>query len=193
MNAKISALINGYAFNGRDFKLLDENGVVQRLSVLSSATLGGVMITKPPSFPSNKDAAHVTFMPYEISLAAELPITSLVTALVSFTETLSFSGGGPVYEYLETRVGPPQRQLATQQSICTATQEGSAVGLYDTPRVPAAIWPYALVRSPQINSVGGRLVGGGPNFRYMYKGVRWRYEFKGPTPFFGTPHHWGSE
>ncbi len=193
MNAKVNALIAGYAFDGNDFKVLDQDGLLQRLSVASSGTLGGIRITRPPTFPTNRDAAYVTFLPYQIGLACEVPIASPETVLVSFEETLSFTGGGPVYDYLETRVGVPQKQLLTRRSVYQATQTGSAVGLYNIPLVPNAIWPTLQNRAPSISKKGGRLVGSGNNRRYMFKGVRWNYTFKSAVPLFGTPNNWGAE
>lgn len=193
INTKVAALIAGYAYGGSDFKVVNDSGTLLRLSIASSGTLGGIRIIRPPSFPSNKDGAYATFMPYQISLQADVPVTNPDTVLVSFQETLSFSGGGPVYEYLETRVGPPQRQRVTDQSVYMATQEGSAVGLYNIPTIPSAIWPANQVRNRSVSAIGGKLVGSGANRRYMYKGVRWRYEYKSASPLYGEPHHWGNE
>lgn len=193
INSKVAALIAGYAYNGYDFKVKDDSGTLLRLSIASSGTLGGVRIIRPPSFPSNKDGAYATFMPYQISLQADVPVTNPETVLVSFQESLSFSGGGPVYEYLETRIGPPQRQRVTDQSVYMATQEGSAVGLYNIPTIPSPLWPANQVRQRAVNATGGKLVGSGANRKYMFKGVRWRYEFKSATPLLGDPHDWGNE
>jgi len=192
MNVKCANLIAAYSRNGFDFQVIDENGTLQRLSIISSQTLAGVQIVAPPSFPTNKDAAYVTYLPYRIALTADVPIYNPETVLVKWQESLSFSGGGPEFVYLETRFGRPQKQGPTRNKVYKAVQEGSAVGLYITPTAPDQIWPQSLMRAPKIRSIGGRLVGAGSNRRYMYKGLRWRYEYESADPFFGTPNHWGT-
>ena len=53
--------------------------------------------------------------------------------LVSWTESLALTGGGPQFGYLLTLNGPPQKQLLRQQTTFKATQQGEAVGLTDYP------------------------------------------------------------
>jgi hypothetical protein len=193
INAQMSQLIQAYAYNGRDFRVIDSNGANHRLSIISSATNGGIMVTIPPSFPTNKNAAGVTYMIYQIQLQAEIPVTSPATVLDKFEEQLTFSGGGPVVEYLETRVGLPQKQIPTLHTIYRATQEGSAIGYYTTPLVPRPIWPSLMTKAPVINKQGGRLVGSGNARQYMFKGVRWQYTYASAFPMFGTPNNWGAQ
>lgn len=193
LNTKIDNLISGYAYDNLDFKVLLNGSTSLRLSVLSSATLGGIRVIRPPSFPSNRDAAYVTFMPFSIGLEAEIAVTDPETLLESFVETLAFSGGGPIDVHLVTAVGLPQKQRPRQHLPYEVIQSGSAMGLYTYPTVPLPLWPADLVKAPAINQTGGRLVGSGSSRRYMHFGITWRYEFKSALPMLGNPNNWGSE
>lgn len=189
MNTKIDNLISGYANDNQDFKVIDGASTLLRLSLASSATLGGIRVVQAPSFPSSQDAAYVTFMPYQIVLEAEVAVGSPETLLENFTESIAFTGGGPEYDLQETRVGLPQKQLITQHTIYKAVQSGSAMGLYTFPTVPLPLWPTVQVKAGDISQTGGRMVGS--RGRFMHFRIAWRYEFKSPVQLFGTPNNWG--
>jgi len=192
INTKVAKLVAAYSVDGLDFSVKDGTGKKLALSLASSACIGGLRVTRRPSFPEGRDAALVTFMPFQITLVGEREISDPTTVLLSYQETINFEGGGPEYAMLETRVGRPQRQgPVTNQTIYRATQEGNAVGLHDFPTIPSAIWPAYQIRPRRRSLIGGRLAG--VDGTYINKGVRWRYDFESPVPLIGTPHNWGVE
>lgn len=192
LEQQAAALVSNYSVDGLDFIVEDQDGNALSLSLYAANCNGGTRVTRRPSFPSNRDAAYVTFLPYQITIEGDERIQGVETAFRSFQETVSFSGGGRRFGTLETRVGLPQRQLWTRNTIYRAVQEGSAVGLYAYPSVPAALWPAWQLATPDIRYTGGRLVGTGAGQVYMDFGARWRYEFESPFALFGTPNNWGS-
>ena len=113
-------------------------------------------------------------------LEAEIPIDAddLETALRSFEETLSFSGGGPKYGHLETLAGPPVKQLLRQQTVYRVGQSGQAIGLYQRPTAPLPIWPQAQVES------GVRRLSSPKRRRDDYTdfSIDWSFRFESATP-----------
>ena len=190
MDAKVISLLAAYAIPNQNWRVL-KDGSPLAISVSAADTTSGITITQPPSFPSNKDAAYVTYLPYTIGISYEQSKNDEVFALKSFTESLQFAGGGPKYMHLETATGLPQKQLVRQNTIYTAVQSGSAVGMYREPVPPAPIWPNALVQNGSIGFVSGRVLGPISTPVQTERGISWQYTFESATPLFGRPNIWG--
>lgn len=187
MDAKVKQLATAYSENNKKLQLLLNSGKVSYLELDPANTLGGVRVTTPPQFPSNKGAAYVTFLPYVIVVEAIVPISVPETRIIAFKETISRSGGGPRRGMLETLTGPPVPQILKQQTIYRATQRGSMTTLFSNPSAPAPIWPSALVGAPEITSEGPDRWGSD----FLNYKISWSYTYESGVPLIGTPHVWG--
>jgi hypothetical protein len=187
IDEKVIDLKTAYRENDRDLTILLPDGAsasTQRL--VTAGAIGGVRVVST-SFPTMARAGYVTNYRYQIVLEAEIPLDDPETALRSFNETLTFSGGGPRYGHLETLTGPPVKQLLRRQTIYRVEQSGQAVGLYARPTPPLPIWPAA-----QIESGARRLTS--PKRRrneYTDLAIDWSFRFESAGPLIGSPHVWG--
>lgn len=178
LNAKVRNLETAYSVPNRDLALLLTSGVAAAgHSITNSATIGGVRIIKPPHYPKGDGVEGVTMRTFGVVLEAIVAVSSS-TALLSWTETIKFSGGGPEYGYLQPLTGKPIRQRLRQHSIYRASQQGSAVGLYSYPLPGSSLWPvYQLAtrkvdyRSPKRQ---GYSSGADVNIEFL---VSWAYQF----------------
>lgn len=192
IDRKVRDLTAAYSQDGLDLSLKLSAGGDTHLRLKSTECIGGTRVTQPPSFPSNSDAAYVTFLPYAVSVEGLVALAGTSSYLVSFQETIARSGGGPRYGMIEPLTGMPIRQLLKRNTIYRATQRGSATGLYTYPSVPLPLWPAALKEAPKVERVGPRVRGTGATSTYTHYTVSWSYEFESATPLIGNPHSWGT-
>lgn len=190
MNTLMTALATPY----RDVVFLQDNGSPSATYLYNAQSIGGVVVTAGPNFPDGING-YTAVQRFEFTVEAEyyLPASSGINTasmLLSFTETLSFSGGGPRVVYKESIVGPAQRQVTCEQTIYKVTQSGSAVGILHRPD-PLAIsppkWPANLLENPAIDDVTPQRMGLN---HYEGYGVSWRYSFGSSTPLIGVPTLW---
>jgi len=183
INGLVAGLSDAYSVDGLDLGLYDD-GSRTSLYLDSKSCIGGTQVAQHPSFPTSRDAALVTNMPYKITVRGERPITTRESLLVSFRETIRRSGGGPLFGYTETLYSLPVPQRRRRHTIFRATQSGSAVGRYGYPEVPRAIWPASLVGNPKIVEIGPKRRAGGDNENYE---VQWVYNFESHVSMLGSP------
>jgi hypothetical protein len=189
LTAAIDALAAAYSVQGQDVAFYRDNDQPTSHAISSAATNGGVRVVVPPSFPEGKGAEYSTFRNYTIVLEAELLDPS--ATLVSWHESLSFSGGGPQFAFLEPINGLPQKQLLKQFTTFRAAQAGEAVGYLGYPVPPPPLWPdaeHAGARQiryelPQRMGPPGRPV-------YTHFKVSWSYSFEDAGPLVGLPTAW---
>jgi len=174
-----ASLDAAYAVNGYDLVLYDGSGNAVR-SLISSSTMGGVVITQGPDYPEGEGAEWANKRVYEITAEAEV-LTSGVSNLVSYSETLSFSGGGPLRVYLTTLRGLPQLQETARYTPYVVRQSGNAVGLFARPAPADPLFPGALIRSPEITEQTPEFKAG----QYKNFGISWSYEFQSASPLVG--------
>lgn len=184
LDAQVAKLEAAYRQSGKDLVLYKNNGAPTQLRLLSQGSLDGIKVVSPPSFPTNRGAAYVTFLPYRVTLEAEYPVSGQ-SQLVSFRETVQRSGGGPNVNVLETLETPPVFQTGKLFPAYRAVQAGEAVGLFSTPFVPPPLWPANQVRPVQ-TAEGSPERRGQALIRWP---ISWSYEFASATPFFGKPNH----
>ncbi len=184
---KLKALLAAYAKQKQDFAII-VNRQKSVLNMRSQDTISGIRVVQQPAFPTNRLAAHVTYLDYTVQLQWETLLPSAALALRSFRETLTFEGGGPTFGHLETIDALPQKQQTRRFTIYTAQQTGSAVGLFTRPRLPPPIWPGALTKAPRRTLDNGTLVGN----TQTDLGIQWDYTFESAYPLFGVPHRWGA-
>lgn len=188
MNTQTAALIAAYASDGNDLILKFTGGTSTTHALLTANCLGGTKVLRLPSFPSGRDAEAVTFRTYALSVEGLLREGD--ETLLTFSEQLTFSGGGRAYGHIETLTGLPVLQKLRNHTIVRATQSGSASGIDAYPLIPGPLWPEpTLVRAPQIDYRSPRRSGSD----YFEFPVSWRYEFQSAVSLLGTayPHKWG--
>lgn len=190
MDAKVIALRRAYLKDNQNWRVVLAGSPLD-VSVDAEDTIGGIHVTQPPSFPSNKNAAYVTILPYRIQLQWEQAITDQLYALKSFTESLSFSGGGPRYGHIETAVELPEKQLLRRNTVYRVIQQGQAVGMYRQPALPLPLFPGALVSAPDTSLGSGRVIGTLSTLKQTEIPVTWKYTFESATPLAGRPNIWG--
>ena len=136
------------------------------------------------SFPEGVGAEGITYRNY--SLAVEGLLLTGDGTLLSFVETLSFSGGGPTYGHIETLTGLPVKQQLRNYTVYRVTQQGQAVGISGYPSVPGPLWPAALMRGGSSERRSPRRIGNS----YTEYPITWQYEFEAAFPLYGNPTRW---
>lgn len=152
------------------------------------SSLSGIKRRSGPNYPNSQGAEFVNFRAFQLVFTAEYPIRTsgqFVNPLVSFRETVSFSGGGPVRDFLQPVNGPPIRQVLYQATPYRAIQTGTASALGGWPTPPAMLWPADRLKDPEPSFDGPQR---GP--RGLEFAVSWRYEFGSERPLTGRPHTW---
>lgn len=189
VDAAVRNVERAYSQDGIDLRVLLPNGRTSVHELLSRDCIGGTRVVMP-TYPSNKGAEGVTKRSLQVAVEGDraLPNNELKSALLSFTETVRPQGGGPRFGHLELRRGRPHKQLETTHEVFTATQSGTAVGLYTYPAVPPPIWPFALKRIMQPQYDHPQRIGG----NFIGWPVSWNYEYEANQVLRGaTPHIWG--
>jgi hypothetical protein len=189
LSARISALQLAYQQQNADLGLYFDNGTPSTHFLQSARTAGGTRVTKPPEFPIGVGAEYSTFRNFALSVEADFLDSSI--GLVSWTESLSLTGGGPQFGYLLTLNGPPQKQLLRQQTTFRAMQQGEAIGLNSYPVAPAPLWPadeHGELRN--ISQTLPERTGLGNSAVYHHFKTRWSYVFESSAPLLGAPTAW---
>ncbi|HEX3725832.1 MAG TPA: hypothetical protein VHV08_06300 [Pirellulales bacterium] len=189
LTAAINAIQNAYALQSQDVGFYFDDSSPTSHAIRSAATNGGVRVVTPPSFPQGRGAEYSTFRNYSIALEAEWLDPG--ASLLSWTESLSFQGGGPVFGFLEPIAGLPQRQLLRQATVFRATQTGQAIGYSAYPLPAAPLWPDAehTERRDIRYELPQRM--GPPNAAaYTQFKVSWSYSFEDSGPLVGLPTPW---
>jgi len=184
MQNLIYALMQAYGVEGLDLVLHLPSGAATYHSLYSSNCLGGTKVTQPVSFPTGQGAEAITYRNYTLQVEGLIPV--LEEELLSFSESISFSGGGPRYGHLETLIGLPVKQQLRNYTIYSATQSGRAVGLTHYPTMPGPIWPAALVERVAETRESPRRSG---SDYYSYP-ITWSYKFEDKLPLVGNPTLW---
>lgn len=189
LSTALGALMSAYSNHGLDIGFFFDNGQPTSHTIQSSATFGGVRVITPPSFPEGKGAEYSTYRNY--SLAVEAEILDPRAAILSWTETLNFRGGGPKFAFLEPINGLPQKQLVKQFTTFRATQSGEASGLTAYPSPAPPLWPLAEhVDRREIHYMLPKRSGLPGNPSYTEFKVKWTYSFEDASPLFGLPTIW---
>lgn len=148
--------------------------------------ISGVRITSGPLFDKTTGAEYNTERFFKFTAEAEYILAGTQNFLIEFEETLSFSGGGPLYDIKPALVGPPQKQLLFEQTPYVCIQSGHSVGYTQRPNPMPPLFPDALMKSPDVRKVSPRRRGRG----YQNFGISWNYEFKSIGPLSGEPNRW---
>lgn len=189
LTTAINAMAAAYAVQGQDVGFYFEGGQPSSHFIDSSATNGGVRVVVPPSFPQGRGAEYSTFRNF--SLAVEAEWLAADQAVLEWRETLSYSGGGQQFAFLQPISGAPVKQVLRQATTYRATQSGQATGFQSYPAIPDPIWPTAehLDQRQVTYSLPDRQGPAGSATYTNYK-VSWNYQFESASPLIGIPTTW---
>lgn len=185
--ANLLLLEAAFSRSGKDLKLIGNDGTTVCHALLNAGSISGVRITQPPSYPNGEGAELTTFRNFTISAEADYYFApSKVSQLLSFSESVSMTGGGPMFDMIELINGPALRYRIRNRTAWRATQSGQAVGRSSYPTPPLPIWPGFEVRDPQLQLSSPQWLGKS----YTNWGVSWSYEFAASESLAGFPHVW---
>jgi hypothetical protein len=181
---------SAYGVNGRDLKLLNDDGSETAHKLISNQSRSGVMIASL-NYPVGEGAEYTTFRNYQIIAECDISILEIVDMVggrgrgrnqqggitLSYNEVISSRGtGGPRIVVLETMSGPPVKQIVSSQTSVYKTQSGSATGVYGYPPVPPPMDPANEIADRRViqqelpSTVS-------PNGKESIYKVSWSYEF----------------
>lgn len=186
INARVIAFLNGVQetpFQDLSLRLSDDTPSVHTL--VNSGSISGVRVTNV-RFPEGKGPQFSAFRTFGFTAEAEYLVSGADFLTVSFSETIAFAGGGPLYTHLPALIGPPQKQLIYEMTPYEVVQRGEAVGFTRYPVPPVPIWPGALKKSPTIEKSSPKRNARG----YTDWRITWSYEYESATPLIGNPNLW---
>lgn len=183
LTTAIAALETAYSVDGYNLALYNDDASLTAHTLISSTSLSGVKIVSL-DYPSGDGSQYTTYRDYRITAEAEYSVSS--SNILNWNETLSFSGGGPLVVWLPALTGPPQRQIARQQTTYKCQQSGTATGLASYPAAaPPLFGPDVEHVSQRQFSLGTpRLTARGLGTEFP---VSWSYSFESSSPLFGLP------
>ena len=193
MDVLVTELEAAYSSSGGDLKLLLPDGTTaSQHALLNANTIGGVRVVKRPSYPQGSGPEGITIRHFTVALEAEVAV-SADSALLSWHESIRYSGGGPRFGHLEPLVGKPIKQKLKANTIYKAIQQGRAVGLSAYPAVPSPIWPAHQIDQRDIEQSAPRRRGYGSGADCWTEWpVSWCYRFESANPLLAPngPNRW---
>lgn len=187
VDTAIAALDAALKVPYQDLTLYLDGGGESSTKLSNSDSLSGVVIVSGPDYPSSEGGEYVNKRRFTFAAEAEYALSGTSNWLVSWSESLRFSGGGSLYVLKPAIIGPPQKQRLIEQTPYHATQSGEAVGFLAYPRPARPIWPADLVRAGEPEYIAPKRVA---TRRYEGWTVRWNYEFASASPLVGLPTLW---
>jgi hypothetical protein len=181
-NALNAALLVPY----QTISFLQDSGLPTGMTMFNNASLSGVRIVDGPNYGNDaRDGEYVTQRTATFVAEAEFVYPGSQLAMISFTESISYTGtGGPVFRWRPCINAPPIRQVVYPFSTQKATQSGQAVGHMAYPPVPDPIWPDAEMPDQRSVVYGSpKRLGQG----FIEYPVSWRYSFESIVPLVGLP------
>lgn len=155
--------------DGHDLILYQTDGVQTPHKLLDALTLLGVFITgieyseSTGSEYANKRVADISF--------TGIKSVSQTDNVISFSESVSFTGGGPRHAWQECIEGDPQKYQVAKKTLYYATQSGTMEALAITD-VPDPLWGADVQDgNPDINMTPVYV---NNQLRYRYT---WTYRF----------------
>lgn len=183
MAARIAEFKAAITLPYRDLVLYQDNGQPSAMVLRNSGSLTGVRLTRY-SEPTTEGAENDLYRTIRVSFEASYPfLGGVANPIVSYQETLEFSGGLPLYEVYPSINGNNQEQLIYPREPYACVQSGTAVGYLDYPPFPLPLFQHGRIRRAK---TGGEQQG----LIVTNWGIRWNYEFKSVTPLNGVPHVW---
>lgn len=186
MTQALAILENDFRQPRPDLVFLEDDGSTpSRLSLLAQNCLDGPRLTNF-SYPKNADKVYAISVPYTATMEADSIVGSAGNAIMEFNEEIVDNGdGGWERVHVGGAINPPEEQIGVQHNVYTYRQTGSAVGLYDYPQVPPAIWPALLKRPYPATVLSAPQIRGAVD--QMFR-INWSYTFESSYRLFGRPH-----
>lgn len=163
-----------------------DNGADSSVVLDPLTSTSGVIVTMHPSMPSTHRNEFATQREFNIEAMAEYAMPNTVGRITKFTESLSFSGGGPLRIARPCLNALPQIQIVYRFQPYQCVQQGAAEGYTTTPPVPPPLWPANLISDPEITLTTPQRIGN----TYQKYSVSWKYSFISATPMVGSPNLW---
>lgn len=185
--AKMNQLTTALQVPFLDLVLLCDDSSRSATLLTNAGSLTGVVITKGPDFEDNMGAEYATQRTFSFSAQAEYPFAGTQNDLLAFSETLSFTGGGPRIIFRPNLDGPWQKQIVYPQTTFRVSQRGAATGYRAYPVVPEPTWPDdELPDRREISPVSPARVG----LNWQAYPITWKYEFESVDELVGVPNLW---
>ena len=190
VTAAILAREAAYKIPNQNLILYLGDGSASAHQINVAYTMGGVRTSNFVAYPVGRGAEYSTFRNFSVSV--ETDYLDPAVDLIAWTESITFAGGGPRTIWLEPLNGPPQQQLANEQTTFKATQTGEATGLFSYPFPPQPIWPFAEhVDQRRLSQTLPKRTGRGTAAFYSGYKISWAYQFESDSQLTGgAPTPW---
>jgi hypothetical protein len=189
LTTAIGALEAAYAVPEQNIGLYLANGTTPTSHLLTSAsTLGGTRVVEGPDFPTTTGGEYSIHRSYCVVVEGLVPLSGAALDLLLREESITLSGGGPRFVYLQTIAGPPQRQQVAQATPYRVQQAGRAVGRAAYPLANSPLWPTAEhVDQRKIVRRTPRVVATTAGQSLTEFETAWQFEFESDVPLLGGP------
>lgn len=167
-------------------RLLHADGFVAH-ELSGAGSLSGVRVVQPPSYPNAQGAEFSTYRNYVLRLECKYPVGDPNTALRSWQETLTFSGGRPARGIITCASGPPVPYISAAYTPYRVTQSGSAVGYLGYPPLSLVV---PLFGYDLLEGEGDPITFGSPRSdgrRLVDWPISWTFRFVSAAPLVGRP------
>jgi len=173
LKTELAALKTAYSVHGGDLLLLSPDSSTAE-SLLNADSTYGTRITNL-SFPeSGKGTAeYANYRNYIIVIEAEYITNS--SLLISFSETVRTTGGGPRIVYPEVITGKPEPQTTMEFTTYKIIQSGSSTQLSAFPDPPRPKWPSK--RHAEQDQIA-QFTGGTTTLGQVEHTTTWSYSFE---------------
>jgi len=171
LSNKIRAMQNAYAHDGKDFGLVGTAHIVSARDAI-------IRVAEGPSFPEGAGGQYTTYRDFTVTIEAIQQSQTAGKSSRTYSETITVSGGGPRYVFIEVLNGPPQKQMPVSQTVCIVTQEGQATSPSSHPSPASQLYPGAIMEAPVIRKNRVQLINGVPSEPYT---TSWSYRFGSPS------------
>jgi hypothetical protein len=184
LTSALLAMQAAYSKNGLDLGLYEDSGAATAHVLLATDCRGGTKVLSI-GYPKGTGYQYGTYRDYQIVVEG---LKVSYNGLLSFNETISFSGGGPEFVYQECLTGLPQKQILKQATTFKARQMGEAVGTDAYPAFPAPLWPSAEHRNQRVTDLlPPRRMGQYGAAKHTEYRIVWAYTFESASRLVGLP------
>lgn len=184
-----SALHTALTTQYRDLIFYHDDNTPSAIGLTNADSLTGVVIDNI-SFSGTHGAEYATLRTFSFRAWAEYAMPRTSRNLISYRETFTYTGGGPLYAVREAINGVlPIRELIYPYTAYILTQSGEAVGFQSYPAAPQPAFPSMLRGGRD----GNRVTRDAPRRRgvhYQNYPITWEYVFESPTPLSALPKPW---
>ena len=193
LTIEIQRIEAAYEVSGKDITLfLDDGLTLSAHFMVNGLALGGLRVISGPSFPEGAGVEYTTTRRFTVVIEGEfLPPPGFRKKFLAFSETLTFTGGGPRFVMLGAINGPPQRQQTAQQTAFKLVQSGTQTGHLRRFRENLPLFPadeHFDLR--QITESGPDRRAGGATPFFTGFVTSWQYTFEAIKPFNAIPTFW---